>query len=52
MESFPGNSASKHDLFWDGEFPWPFERLSDLQPGDEVWSRIESPGHDFFPNIL
>ena len=36
--------------FWDGEFTSPFQSLSlsDLQIGDKVWSRIESPGWNGF----
>ena len=45
----PGNSAG--DLFWDGEFTWPFEMVVGWWPptiGDEVRSRIESPGRFCF----
>ena len=37
----PGNSFCP---FWDGEFTWPFQKLSDLQRLVIKRSRIESPG--------
>ena len=42
--SNPGNSLY---LFWDGEFTWPELKgdVGDLQIGDKVRSRIESPGY-------
>ncbi len=42
--NIPGNSAG--DLF--GMVKWPFQRLSDLQPGDIKRSRLESPGCESF----